>query len=484
MCFWSKPEVARSLLQNDQTMPMDLFQRALEESVPYGRALCLAGGGEFMMDRLREERFRILGDTLRNHPEIMLYQTTNGSLLSADNLQFLNGVKKVGFTLSIDSMDALTYASIRRPGGLSQVQHIIRTLRIQLHELGLEEIHLRLNMVLMKRNIFSLPNVLRFAKEIEAVVFVDHPQGFGPDDLHQESLFRFPAFSNSFLEKCRSLAEILNVEFQTPPPFAIRPPEIENYFDSLKDKQLSCYQLDKEGPIQVSPNGDVSVCCQNLIFGNLHQQSFKEVFYSPRYMEFRQAIAKGQPLSPCDHCRHLYRNAPFLYESSVYNMDIPPESRDLDPEPDFEQKGFFDWLNELTEKQLRNHMHEHYRYNAKHLATVGIAGDLESFDRQKQLNETYLSWIQKKQRIVICPAGKQTAWLLKHTLLSHVEILAIADRNAALHDRPFHGHRVIAPSNILVLKPDVLLIASSIHKKVISQELQHLEQAGIQVSVL
>lgn len=179
MCFWSKPEVARSLRQNDRTMPMDLYRRALDESVPHGRALCLAGSGEFLSDPLLEERLEILGETLRNHPEIMLYQTTNGSLLTADNLQFLKGVKKVGLTISIDSVDALTYASIRRPGNLSDVQPIISSLRHHLHELGLEEIHIRLNMVLMKRNIFSLPGVLRFAKEIQAVVFVDHPQGFG-----------------------------------------------------------------------------------------------------------------------------------------------------------------------------------------------------------------------------------------------------------------------------------------------------------------
>lgn len=484
MCFWSKPEIAQALRQDDQTMPMELYRRTLDESVPYGRALCLAGSGEFLADTMREERLRILGDTLRAHPEIMLYQTTNGTLLSPENLQFLQGVKKVGFTLSIDSVDALTYASIRRPGGLAEVQATIRSLRKQLQELGLEEIHIRLNMVIMKRNIFSLPDVLRFAREVDAVVFVDHPQGFGPDDLHQESLFRFPAFANAFLKKCQALAEILNVEFQRPPAFAIQPDEIESYRNSFKDRKLSCYQLDREGPVQVSPNGDVSVCCQNLVFGNLNQQSFKEIFFSPRYTEYREAIAKGQPLPPCDQCRHLYRGAPYLYESSVYNMDIPPESRNLDPEPDFEKEGFFDWMSELSEKQLRHHLRHDYAARAKRLSGSGIPDELASFDRTKRMNETILGWIQEKAKIVIYPAGKQTAWMLKHTLLPKADILALSDRNPGMHGKSSQGYPVVAPQEIPALEPDVLLIASDLHQKVILRELKHLEESGIELVTL
>jgi MoaA/NifB/PqqE/SkfB family radical SAM enzyme len=481
MCFWGKPEVARNLRQDDQTMPMELYRRALEESVPYGRALCLAGSGEFLTDPLHEERLQVLGETLRQHPEIMLYQTTNGTLLTADNLRFLQGVKKVGLTISIDSVDALTYASIRRPGGLSGVQATIRSLRSQLHELGLEEIHIRLNMVLMKRNIFSLPDVLRFAAEVQAVVFVDHPQGFGPADLHLESLFRFPVFANAFLRKCQALAERLNVEFQRPPAFAIRPEEIGAYHESLKDRKLSCYQLDKEGPVQVSANGDVSVCCQNLVFGNLNRQSFKEIFFSPRYAEYRQAIAEGNPLPPCDRCRHLYRSAPYLYESSVYGMNIPPESRNLDPEPDFEKEGFFDWLDELSEKQLRHHLRRDYASQAKRLAGSGIEEELATGARLEKMNGEFLSWIRQGTKVVVCPAGKQSAWLLKHTLLPQVDILGFADRNPELQGKSFHGRQVIAPQDIATLKPDIVLISSDIHKVRIQSELEYLHNAGIRV---
>jgi MoaA/NifB/PqqE/SkfB family radical SAM enzyme len=463
---------------------MELFRHAINEIMPYCRSVCLAGSGEFLTDPLQKERLTMLGNTLRHHPEVMLYQTTNASLLTANNLLFLKGVRKVGFTISIDSVDALTYASIRRPGTLSKVQENIRLLRDELHALGLEDIHIRLNVVIMKRNIFSLPDVLRFAREIHAAVYVDHPQGFGHDDLHQESLFRFPAFSNAFLDKCQELAEILNVPFQRPPPFAIYPEEVEKYYNASKEKTLYCYQLNKEGPIQIQANGDVSVCCQSLVFGNLHQQSFKEIFFSPRYTKYREAIAAGHPLPPCNHCRHLYRTAPYLYESSAYDLNIPPESRNLDPEPDLEKEGFLDWLDELSEKQLRHQLRQDYLAKGKRLLTLGITEEIASFEQQKRMNDTFSSWILEKLRIVVYPAGRQAAWLMRHTLLSRTNILGFSDRNVEMYGKSFCGYSVIAPSDIPGPNPDIFLVASDLYKDQICQDFAHLKSTGTKIITL
>ncbi len=484
MCFWGRPEVAKNLKENDRTMSLELFRRAIEEVVPYCSSLCLAGGGEFLTDPLIEGRLEILGDALRGHPEVMFYQTTNASLLSADRLRFLKGTRKVGFTISIDSVDALTYASIRRPGTLSKIMENIRSLRGELHALGLEEVHLRLNVVIMRRNMFSLPDVLRFAGEIHAAVYIDHPQGFGPDDLRDESLFRFPAFANAFLDKCQKLAEVLNVSFERPPPFAITPEEVENYWSARKEKNLYCYQLNKDGPIQVRPNGDVSVCCQNLVFGNLHQQSFKEIFFSPRYAKYRQAIEAGHPLPPCSHCRHLYRGAPYLYDSSVYDMDILPETRNLEAQPDLEKEGFFKWIDELSERQLRFQLRQDYLAKGKRLLSSGITEEIASFERQKGMNEKLSSWIGENLRVVVYPAGRQAAWLLKHTLLSRMNILGFSDRNPEMHGKPFCGYSVFAPSDIPGLKPDIFLVTSELYKNQIRKEFAHLEGAGIKVLTL
>jgi MoaA/NifB/PqqE/SkfB family radical SAM enzyme len=481
MCFWSRSEVAQHLKDSDPTMAMDLFRRALADVVPYCSSLCLAGGGEFLADPLVEERLSILGDTLRSHPEVMFFQTSNASLLTAERLHFLNGVRRVGFGLSIDSADALTYACIRRGGTLAEVMSNIRSLRSNLHAVGVEEVHIQLNVVMMRRNIFSIPDVLRLAREIHASVFLEHPQGFGPDDLRQESLFRFPAFSNAFMNQCQRLAEMLNVALLRPPPFAISSDEVKKYYDAIKERKLFCYQLDNSGPIQIQANGDVVICCQNLLFGNLHGQSFKDIFFSSHFHEYRAAIAQGHPLPPCDHCRHLYRAAPYLYESSVYDLDIPPASRNFNPEPDFEREGFFDWLDEFSEAKLRRELRKDYFAHAKRLVTRGLTDEIASFGRKKTMDEKVASWIREDVKLVVYPAGRVAAWLLENTLLSKVNILALSDRNPEMHGKSFRGYSVVSPDDIPSLNPGALLVASDLYRDQICRDFAHLEEIGIKV---
>lgn len=398
MCFWSRPEVAQSLLADDQTMSMELFSRALKEVIPFCSEVSFTDGGEFLSDPFWEERLTELAETLSRNPDIRFNQNTNASLLTADRIKCLRGMKRVGFMISIDSVDPLEYASIRIPGSLGGVLQNIRSLRGNLAALGIDDVRLQLNMVIMKRNVFSIPETLYFAKEINASVVVDHPQGFGPDDIVQESLFNYPVFANDFLDKCQSLAKSLNVAFDRPPPFAISADEVASYFETRTAKSLQCKQLDLYGPISILANGEVSVCCQGLAFGNLNDQPFEEIFLSPNYVKYREAISAGTPLMPCSNCRWLYRSSPYLYDSAVYHMDIPVESRNLDVTPDFENNGFFDWLDELSEKQLRKQLRMAYRYRGKQLQSSGITDKIKTIQQQEILKEKVIRVFQQKAK--------------------------------------------------------------------------------------
>ena len=483
MCYWSKPSEASKLLEEDRLMPMELFRLVLEQVLPHCTTIGLAGGGEFLVDPLVEHRLPLLNEALRRNPQVIYYQTTNGSLLTAERLQFLKGLKRAGFIISIDSVDALTYASIRRPGNLPNVMKNIRNLRSNLSNLGLEDIRIQLNVVLMKRNLFSVPDVVRLASEVQAAVFLEHPQGFGPEDIREESLFNVPALSNAFLARLEELATALHVPLLKPPPFAVLPGEVEAYHAAKQSRQLSCDQLDRSGPIQVLANGNVAVCCQGLVFGNLQQQSFEEILSSPKYVEYRQAIASGRPLSPCDHCRHLYREAPYLYESSVYDLDIPPESRNLDPRPDLEAEGFFDWLDELSEAQLRRHLRMDYLARSLKAALEPMT-EVETVRRDREFNEKVSSWIRDGARLMLHPAGGQADWLMKHTLLPHAGVVGFSDRNPALHGTTFHGLPVVAPAEIPSLKPDFLVVVSERFQGQILRDLGHLEAQGIRLATL
>jgi MoaA/NifB/PqqE/SkfB family radical SAM enzyme len=203
MCPWSEPEVRKVLTKNDPTMSIDLFKRVLEEVMPYCSFISLTSNGEFLMDPFLKERLSIVGEVLQRHPDVRLFCITNASLLSAEKLSYLKGLHKAGFTISIESVDALTYASIRRPGVLSQVMKNIKSLRHNLSKIGIDDVQLQINAVIMKSTIFSVPGLLHLAKEINAILFVDHCQGYGNTELNRESLF-IPAFTNKFLDKCQN----------------------------------------------------------------------------------------------------------------------------------------------------------------------------------------------------------------------------------------------------------------------------------------
>jgi len=352
MCFYSRPEIAHQLKREDPTMPMELFERAMAEAVPRCRTLCLAGAGEFLLDPLWKERIPLLRRALTSNP-IQFFQTTNASLLTTESLSFLEGIETAGFTISLDVVDDLCYASIRRPGKCGKTMANIWQLRSNLAYYGVTGIEIQINVCLMKRNILFLPKLIEFAREVGAKVFIDHYQGFGPDDMQKESLFYHPVFCNLYLKRIRAFAQALGVNISLPPPFAVAEDEIKVYRNTGAKRRLSCYQLDRMGPLQINQNGDVSVCCvtENVI-GNLNEQSFDEIFNSPKYDELRSAIAEGRPRPPCDTCRHLYREAPYLYESSVYQLDIPPELRSESPMIDLETGGFLDWIDEIPPKLL------------------------------------------------------------------------------------------------------------------------------------
>lgn len=483
MCPWSDPEKRKELNKKDPTMSIELFRRVLEEVMPYCSFISLTSNGEFLMDPFLEERLSILGEVLQKHPDVRLFTITNASLLTADRLSHLKGLHKAGFTISIESTDALTYASVRRPGILSPVMKNIRSLRSTLSKIGIDDVQLQINAVMMKSTIFSLPGLLHLAKDVNAILFVDHCQGYGNKALDKESLFNYPVFTNLFFNKCRKLAESLNVPFNCPPSFAVSPEEVKAYHDarSNKDKGHFCSQLSRTGPIHILSDGNVIACCQTLVLGNVNESSFKELFFSPKFPYYRQAIAEGRPLPPCDHCRWLERSNPYLYDSSDYDVNVPPESRNPDPDPDFEKEGFFDWLDTMSEEQMRRHLRDDYSTRARHLHSSGIEEEIEAIQRDQRFKTTIAGLIKQNASVIIYPAGRLTAWLLKNTFISELNILGISDKSVSRPEGLFEGYRLFPPEMIPTLKPDAVLVTSNLFTDQICRELSYLEKEHIRI---
>ncbi len=90
-------------------------------------------------------------------------------------------------------------------------------------------------------------------------------------------------------------------------------------------------------------------------------------------------------------------------------------------------------------------------------------------------------WAREQVRIVIHPAGAYAMELLAYTALRDAAVVALSDKNTALHTRTLMGKKVVPPSSIPELNPELVLIASPRYESEISAEMAWLRDLGIEV---
>lgn len=107
-----------------------------------------------------------------------------------------------------------------------------------------------------------------------------------------------------------------------------------------------------------------------------------------------------------------------------------------------------------------------------------IASSNEATDRVNALVE---KWKLKGNRIVVYPAGNFAADLLKNTNLLQANIVALGDNNSMLEGSTLWGMPVLAPSNLSIVKPDTILVASPQYEDEIITQLRALHGNEIEI---
>ena len=461
MCYWGDPSTQKELEADPRTMSEDLYLRGLSDVEKYTDKIGLTDAGEFMSEKGWEKKMSKIVDLCAANPNLTFHQITNASLLTRKNIQKLRGIKKVTLLLSIDGNDPISYASIRKRGTLHKTLSNIRNLRKNLSEIGVTSASLQLSMTVMKRNVFTIPSMIELAKEIDAFLFVDHVQNFNQEFDKSESLYNFPVFSNYFLQQCRELADAYGVKILFPAPFAISEEDIKRYYEieTSPSRSRSCVSLDDWGPVSVMANGDVNVCCGDLVFGNLHVNTFEEIFNSRQFDVVRDSIKSGKPIGKCATCRWLLNGNEFLYE--CHQFDIPPETRCYERFPDLKKFGFFDYLKEFDLKTLTGIIENYQSYYQKHVVYEKIARDISNAKVETELRKVTLSLIKSQERIVIYPAGDIAKRFAESEYFEFLNVIAFADKNEQKHGERIKEKKIINPVQIKAYKPDKIIVAAS-----------------------
>lgn len=107
-----------------------------------------------------------------------------------------------------------------------------------------------------------------------------------------------------------------------------------------------------------------------------------------------------------------------------------------------------------------------------------IGSPNEATDRVNALVE---KWKLKGNRIVLYPAGNFAADLIKNTNLLQANLVALGDNNSMLEGSTLWGMPVLAPSNLNIVKPDTILVASPQYEDEIVAQLRALHGNEIEI---
>lgn len=288
----------------DHQLPYETVKQFLHEAAKHGtRYFLLIGGGEPLADPHLSEYIQILKSY-----GTYVHLWTNGTLINEENAPLL--AKECDMiTVSLDSPDQGINDYARGVQGATEKS--ISALRLLRNSSS--TLFLRIHSVISALNIDHLREIVDLAAEIGVTEIgggLIAPFGFVPDNMR---------FSEQQLKTVSSRIEDVS-EYAKTKGIAlggcyanISAKIIQNlthicnmYRDPVRDDSsghITCMGL--WGQATVRPNGDVSVCCflYHPVLGNLHNQTFDEIWHSEKANELRELVQGGQYIgAPCIGC--------------------------------------------------------------------------------------------------------------------------------------------------------------------------------------
>jgi radical SAM protein with 4Fe4S-binding SPASM domain len=182
------------------------------------------------------------------------------------------------------------------------------------NKLGLaDKVKIGLDVVLMKRNIEQLPDIISYASDI-GLDWINTSHLIVLDkSLSDESLVNHKVLYNTIYDRSIRVAQAKNVPLAIPPKFDINNENIKPIISGklakiVNRKKIYCPFIYEQSWIQV--NGDVNPCCNpcmSTIMGNIKKNSFEEVWNNENYSKLRDSFKTGDISECCKNCYMLYQ---------------------------------------------------------------------------------------------------------------------------------------------------------------------------------
>lgn len=241
---------------------------------------------------------------------------SNGTLLNKDNIEKVlnSGLDLLSF--SLDGATSKTYEKIRIKSNFEMVVKGIKDLLIERNRKK-SPLQVHLAMVVQNDNVSELLDLIRLGEKL------------GVDKVNPTPIMEYdlPGNRKFLLEKYRKeLKNEIDSYFQAKNKIEIQvdiEPLVEFLEDTKNLKDKVCFIPWYSA--YISWEGDVYPCCYyyngQINFGNIFRKSFKEIWHSPAYQKFREALRDHRDRLPI--CKACSNDERFIADKISFIGKIP-----------------------------------------------------------------------------------------------------------------------------------------------------------------
>jgi MoaA/NifB/PqqE/SkfB family radical SAM enzyme len=309
MCYFSFDETFHA---KPVYMNVGGFEAIAERVLPHAKMVMLSLGSEPLVS---PEFTRILQIAARYRvPELGFY--TNGLLMNDRIIDAVLANRVTLVALSIDGATKKTFESIRRGANFDLVLRNVRALVRRRAEMGRVSPRVRFGVVMMRRNIEELPDIVTLAWRlgVEELNFF-HAAIYDGLDMEKESLVHHKELSNEYLGRARARAHELGLRIvHNPSPFKLEGSASARHPRPAagRDDEPYCHfpffhlSIDSSGRVRPCPfsHGEPPLGVVSP------ETPIDTIWLGPAITELRHRILASDPPPMCRRCSFLASSQP------------------------------------------------------------------------------------------------------------------------------------------------------------------------------
>lgn len=251
---------------------------------------------------------------------VHVHITSNGLLLKRGVAEELVRAGLDGLAISIDAAEPELYRKIRVGGELEKVKANIGHLQQLKKELTSPTPHLEVAFVAMPENIHQLPDMIPLLDELD----IHHLTVAPVDDFGLEKDFPTPnsgalgpkeeakeAFNRTqvLARESNTLIGLIAASRFSWEIGEVPSSEAYHYRTDYSPAETEAIGLHKVcgvpwADVVIGDNGDVHPCCvSRRVMGNVNDTAFEQIWWGPKYREFRRRLLSTNPPAECRTCR-------------------------------------------------------------------------------------------------------------------------------------------------------------------------------------